>query len=201
MTPDDERRLSAIRAHASDIADQTRFAKTTPEGGWVSEETDLAADMRVALDADVAFGWAHRQAQTAIRMCDEGDIEIASAFLAEAKAHYTRGLEASADPRKLEARLRPKKRGAGDKRDRDRALYLAASKLIEVDNSLGVAVACKIALETDGALATAFSGVSSDRALELAYASSVMVDNMLARDAEEGIGAFIEKRAPQWQDA
>jgi 1,4-dihydroxy-2-naphthoyl-CoA synthase len=24
---------------------------------------------------------------------------------------------------------------------------------------------------------------------------------MLARDAEEGIGAFIEKRAPQWQDA
>ena len=33
------------------------------------------------------------------------------------------------------------------------------------------------------------------------YASGVMVDNMLARDAEEGIGAFIEKRAPQWQDA
>jgi hypothetical protein len=33
------------------------------------------------------------------------------------------------------------------------------------------------------------------------YASRVMVDNMLAQDAEEGIGAFIEKRAPQWQDA
>jgi enoyl-CoA hydratase/carnithine racemase len=33
------------------------------------------------------------------------------------------------------------------------------------------------------------------------YASSVMVENMLARDAEEGIGAFIEKRTPQWQDA
>ncbi|WP_342362724.1 enoyl-CoA hydratase [Terrarubrum flagellatum] len=30
------------------------------------------------------------------------------------------------------------------------------------------------------------------------YASQVMVENMLARDAEEGIGAFIEKRAPQW---
>jgi len=27
-----------------------------------------------------------------------------------------------------------------------------------------------------------------------------MVDNMLAHDAEEGIGAFIAKRAPQWQD-
>ena len=169
MTPDDERRLSAIRAQAKAIADQTQFAKTTPEGGWVSEETDLAAEMKAALDADVAFGWAHRRALTAINLCAEGDIELASAFLAEAKAHYARGLEASADPRKLKARLRPEKRGAGDKAERDRALYQAASKLIEVDSSLGIATACKVALETDAALATAFSGVSSDRALELAY--------------------------------
>ena len=33
------------------------------------------------------------------------------------------------------------------------------------------------------------------------YASNVMVENMLARDAEEGITAFIEKRSPEWQDA
>ncbi len=32
------------------------------------------------------------------------------------------------------------------------------------------------------------------------YAAQVMVENMLARDAEEGIGAFIEKRDPKWQD-
>src|SRR5262249_27973061 len=32
------------------------------------------------------------------------------------------------------------------------------------------------------------------------YASQTMVENMLARDAEEGIGAFIEKRPPKWQD-
>ena len=32
------------------------------------------------------------------------------------------------------------------------------------------------------------------------YTSEVMVENMLARDAEEGIGAFIEKRAPTWED-
>lgn len=32
------------------------------------------------------------------------------------------------------------------------------------------------------------------------YASAVMVENMLARDAEEGIAAFIEKRRPQWED-
>ena len=32
------------------------------------------------------------------------------------------------------------------------------------------------------------------------YASEVMVENMLARDAEEGISAFIDKREPKWQD-
>ena len=32
------------------------------------------------------------------------------------------------------------------------------------------------------------------------YASDVMVENMLARDAEEGIAAFIEKRTPRWED-
>ncbi|NIA67067.1 enoyl-CoA hydratase [Pelagibius litoralis] len=32
-----------------------------------------------------------------------------------------------------------------------------------------------------------------------AYASEVMTTNMLARDAEEGIDAFIEKRKPEWQ--
>jgi enoyl-CoA hydratase/carnithine racemase len=32
------------------------------------------------------------------------------------------------------------------------------------------------------------------------YSSDVMVENMLARDAEEGISAFIEKREPKWQD-
>jgi enoyl-CoA hydratase/carnithine racemase len=32
------------------------------------------------------------------------------------------------------------------------------------------------------------------------YASEVMTENMMARDAEEGIGAFIEKRKPTWED-
>jgi enoyl-CoA hydratase/carnithine racemase len=32
------------------------------------------------------------------------------------------------------------------------------------------------------------------------YTSEVMVENMLARDAEEGINAFVEKREPKWQD-
>ena len=32
------------------------------------------------------------------------------------------------------------------------------------------------------------------------YTAEVMVENMLARDAEEGIGAFIDKRQPKWED-
>ncbi len=31
------------------------------------------------------------------------------------------------------------------------------------------------------------------------YTAEVMVQNMMARDAEEGIGAFIEKRKPEWR--
>ncbi len=30
------------------------------------------------------------------------------------------------------------------------------------------------------------------------YTAGVMVENMMARDAEEGIGAFIAKRKPEW---
>ena len=31
------------------------------------------------------------------------------------------------------------------------------------------------------------------------HAGQVMVENMLARDAEEGIGAFVDKRDPTWE--
>jgi enoyl-CoA hydratase/carnithine racemase len=33
-----------------------------------------------------------------------------------------------------------------------------------------------------------------------AYASEVMTENMMARDAAEGISAAIEKRKPRWED-
>ena len=32
------------------------------------------------------------------------------------------------------------------------------------------------------------------------YVTGVMVENMLKRDAEEGIDAFIDKRTPKWED-
>jgi len=32
------------------------------------------------------------------------------------------------------------------------------------------------------------------------YASEVMTENMMARDAKEGICAFIDRREPNWED-
>lgn len=66
-------------------------------------------------------------------------------------------------------------------------------------------MARKIASKSSMTLATGKRAFYAQREMPLAeaydYASQVMVENMLARDAEEGIGAFIEKRTPQWQDA
>ncbi len=66
-------------------------------------------------------------------------------------------------------------------------------------------MALKIASKSSMTLATGKRAFYAQREMPLAdaydYASKVMVENMLATDAEEGIGAFIEKRIPQWQDA
>ncbi len=65
-------------------------------------------------------------------------------------------------------------------------------------------MARKIASKSSMTLATGKRAFYTQREMTLPeayeYASKVMVENMLARDAEEGIGAFIEKRVPQWQD-
>ena len=66
-------------------------------------------------------------------------------------------------------------------------------------------MARKLASKSSMTLATGKRAFYAQREMTLseayAYASDVMVENMLARDAKEGIGAFIEKRAPQWQRA
>ena len=68
-----------------------------------------------------------------------------------------------------------------------------------------MSVARKIAAKSSMTLATGKRAFYQQRQMDLAdayaYASDVMVENMLARDAEEGIGAFIEKRQPIWVDA
>lgn len=66
-------------------------------------------------------------------------------------------------------------------------------------------LARKIASKSSLTLATGKCAFYAQSEMPLAeaydYASQVMVDNMLARDAEEGIDAFLAKRSPKWQDA
>ena len=67
-----------------------------------------------------------------------------------------------------------------------------------------MALAGKIAAKSSLTVATGKRAFYQQKEMDLAaaynYASRTMVDNMLARDAEEGIAAFIEKRAPDWRD-
>lgn len=66
------------------------------------------------------------------------------------------------------------------------------------------AMATKIASKSGMTLATGKRAFYAQQEMPLAeayaYASAVMVENMLARDAAEGINAFIGKRSPQWED-
>ena len=67
-----------------------------------------------------------------------------------------------------------------------------------------MALAQKIAAKSSLTLATGKRAFYQQKEMDLAdayiYAAEVMVENMLARDAEEGIAAFIEKRPPDWHD-
>ena len=65
-------------------------------------------------------------------------------------------------------------------------------------------LARKVASKSSMTLATGKRAFYTQREMTLHeaynFATSVMVENMLAFDAAEGIGAFIEKRPPQWLD-
>jgi len=67
-----------------------------------------------------------------------------------------------------------------------------------------MALATKIASKSSATIALGKQAFYQQRNMPLdqayAYGSAVMVENMRLQDAEEGISAFIEKRAPQWQD-
>jgi enoyl-CoA hydratase/carnithine racemase len=67
-----------------------------------------------------------------------------------------------------------------------------------------MALAKKIAAKSSLTVATGKRAFYQQKEMDLAaaynYASEIMVENMLARDAEEGIAAFIGKRTPDWRD-
>lgn len=95
----------------------------------------------------------------------------------------------------------------GDMTPAARAAEMGLINRVVPDDSLRESttqLAQKIASKSSMTLATGKRAFYEQREMNLsdayAYASNVMVENMLAHDAEEGIGAFIRKRAPQWQD-
>ena len=65
-------------------------------------------------------------------------------------------------------------------------------------------IACKIASKSSITLAVGKKAFYKQSEMTLsdayAYTSQIMVDNMLKKDAEEGISAFLTKRKPKWQD-
>jgi enoyl-CoA hydratase/carnithine racemase len=72
------------------------------------------------------------------------------------------------------------------------------------ERGAAIALAQKVALKSAYTVKLGKTAFYRQAEMSLAdayrYAAEVMTENMMARDAEEGIGAFIEKREPKWQD-
>jgi enoyl-CoA hydratase/carnithine racemase len=72
------------------------------------------------------------------------------------------------------------------------------------EHEAAIALAQKVALKSAHTVKLGKTAFYRQAEMSLAeayaYAAEVMTENMMARDAEEGIGAFIEKREPKWQD-
>jgi enoyl-CoA hydratase/carnithine racemase len=72
------------------------------------------------------------------------------------------------------------------------------------EREAAIALAQKVALKSAYTVKLGKAAFYRQAEMSLAdayrYAAEVMTENMMARDAEEGIGAFIEKREPKWQD-
>jgi enoyl-CoA hydratase/carnithine racemase len=72
------------------------------------------------------------------------------------------------------------------------------------ERDAAIALAQKVALKSAYTIKIGKAAFYRQTEMSLAgayrYAAEVMTENMMARDAEEGIGAFIEKREPKWQD-
>ncbi len=88
---------------------------------------------------------------------------------------------------------------------REAADYGLVNRVVSAGGALTAAMAMaeKIAAKSPLTIAlgkeTFYRQIEAPLAEAYADAADVMVRNMLARDAEEGINAFIEKRAPAWK--
>lgn len=94
----------------------------------------------------------------------------------------------------------------GDMLDAERACsYGLVNRVVPAGQALAEALGMAGAIAAKSALTVAIGKQAFYRQLEVpladAYAETaeVMVRNMLARDAEEGIGAYLDKRPPVWR--
>ena len=85
------------------------------------------------------------------------------------------------------------------------AEYGLVNRVVPRDRVLEEALAMADVIASKSSLTVSIGKEAFYRQIELpvaeayAYAADVMVRNMMARDAAEGIGAFIEKRTPEWK--
>lgn len=75
-----------------------------------------------------------------------------------------------------------------------------AGQELSAAKTLAAAIAARSTLTVRTGKRAFYAQIDMDLAGAYAHASQVMVENMLARDAEEGIGATLQKRQPQWED-
>lgn len=77
---------------------------------------------------------------------------------------------------------------------------VARTELREAVDGLAQQIAGKSALTVKIGKEAFYRQAELDLASAYRYAAEVMTTNMLARDAEEGIDAFLAKRSPLWRD-
>ena len=84
--------------------------------------------------------------------------------------------------------------------------YGLVNRVVDPDKLMDEAMAMARAIAAKSSATVAVGKEAFYRQIEMplaeayGYAAGVMVENMLLCDAGEGIGAFLEKRQPQWKD-
>jgi enoyl-CoA hydratase/carnithine racemase len=95
----------------------------------------------------------------------------------------------------------------GDPIDAQEALRIGLVNRVVSPNELSATVddlAARIATKSTLTVKTGKQAFQHQRGMNLedayAFCSAVMTENLMAQDAEEGIGAFLDKRTPHWKD-
>ena len=77
---------------------------------------------------------------------------------------------------------------------------VAAGRALEEAQSMAAKIAAKSAATVAIGKEAFYHQIEQPLAQAYDYAAEIMVRNMMIGDAKEGIGAFIDKRKPQWKD-